>query len=318
MCAHRLPSVPAWTALATRAQSESSEDTTSSYDMQDELAEATAQSSPQTGHKRKEDERRRQSNGPHKKRRLDERINVFNENADDIPASAHAAPVRRALPSRPHPPVPPFTKAPNVAAARRAFEETHGPVPSTSASQHASSPNPRGEGIATQRPVARKSAAIPPPGRRNNHGPPNSGPSRSPVPPPATAPSRMAGNRRSSLSTIGKPNRPEKKQSTVRKRPRAIPRNRSRRRTIAEPIAYIEISDSDEEVPMRPPRSSLRNSRQRARKEIDVIELTDSDEPSVPKQSGISSAPFANAGPLGDQFQFDNIHARSSPLYNRM
>ncbi|KAI0085687.1 cyclin-domain-containing protein [Irpex rosettiformis] len=36
------------------------------------------------------------------------------------------------------------------------------------------------------------------------------------------------------------------------------------------------------------------------------------------QQSGISSAPFANAGPPGVQFQFDDIHARSSPLYNRM
>ncbi|KAI0083292.1 hypothetical protein BDY19DRAFT_998686 [Irpex rosettiformis] len=36
------------------------------------------------------------------------------------------------------------------------------------------------------------------------------------------------------------------------------------------------------------------------------------------QQSDISSAPFANGGPPGVQFQFDDNYAHSSPLYNRM
>ncbi|KAI0697154.1 cyclin-domain-containing protein [Cytidiella melzeri] len=35
------------------------------------------------------------------------------------------------------------------------------------------------------------------------------------------------------------------------------------------------------------------------------------------QQSGIGAAPFANAGPPGVHCQFDDIYARSSPLYNR-
>ena len=99
MCAHRLPSVPAWTALrecltphilkdfamnqiastAPRAQTEESE--ASSQDMHDELDEPgpSSPARPQLGSKRKDEGKRRQSTGKHKKRRISERINVFND-----------------------------------------------------------------------------------------------------------------------------------------------------------------------------------------------------------------------------------------------
>ena len=101
MCAHRLPSVPAWTALrecltphilkdfainqiastAPRAQTEESEASASSQDMHDELDEPgpSSPARPQLGSKRKDEGKRRQSTGKHKKRRISERINVFND-----------------------------------------------------------------------------------------------------------------------------------------------------------------------------------------------------------------------------------------------
>ncbi|KAI0766558.1 hypothetical protein BC629DRAFT_893440 [Irpex lacteus] len=240
----RLQSVPAWTALPeSRAQSTSSR--ASSQDMQeDELVDAPGPSSPTRphgGHKRKDGGIHRPHDSASKKRKLNERVTVLSGNDDDLPASAHALPVRRppnAIPTRLHPPV---YKAPNAAhllAGKRSFEERYGPIPSPSAHQHASS--------ITERPVARKSAAISQPGRRSNKTSQVFSSKQNPISRSATASPRKNKNRAGLRSSTDNARKPEPK-STKNKTPQT-------QRTGRE---IIEISDSDEE-PARPVRLSSR------------------------------------------------------------
>ncbi|KAI0682059.1 Metallo-dependent phosphatase-like protein, partial [Cytidiella melzeri] len=129
---------------------------------------------------------------------------------------------------------------PLTLSQKRAFEEHRGLAPSTSASPQTSSSNSQPQVASYQRSVARKSAAMPPPGASSRQQPPL-----------ATAPLRMASGIRDQSSAKGKAHNPSSSDSSVnlpsvseiikdlhRKRERnaaqnmqkapAIPRNRSK------------------------------------------------------------------------------------------